>query len=47
MFFDEKTEREILHNSTSKKPSYNTSKIIKPKDMTSTQQYVHRNMLEK
>ena len=39
MFFDEKTEREILHNSTSKKPSYNTSKLIKPENM-STQQYV-------
>lgn len=39
MFFDEKTEREILHNSTSKKPSYNTSKIIKPEIM-STQQHV-------
>ena len=33
MFFDEKTEREILHNSTSKKPSYNTSKLIKPENI--------------
>ena len=40
MFFDEKTEREILHNSTSKKPSYNTSKIIKPENIMSTQQNV-------
>ncbi len=32
MFFDEKTEREILHNSTSKRPSYNMSKIIKPEN---------------
>ena len=40
MFFDEKTERDILHNSTSKRPSYNTSKMIKPESMTSTQQYV-------
>ena len=40
MFFDEKTERDILHNSTSKRPSYNTSKMIKPENMTSTQQYV-------
>ena len=40
MFFDEKTERDILHNSTSKRPSYNTSKMIKPENMMSTQQYV-------
>ena len=40
MFFDEKTEREILHNSTSKRPSYNTSKLIKPENIMSTQQYV-------
>ena len=33
MFFDEKTEREILHNSTSKRPSYNTSKMIKPENI--------------
>ena len=33
MFFDEKTERDILHNSTSKRPSYNTSKMIKPENM--------------
>ena len=38
MFFDEKTEREILHNSTSKKPSYYPSKIIKPENMMSDQQ---------
>ena len=37
MFFDEKTEREILHNSTSKKPSYNMSKIIKPEIMDDQQ----------
>ena len=40
MFFDEKTERDILHNSTSKRPSYNTSKMIKPENMMSDQQYV-------
>ena len=40
MFFDEKTERDILHNSTPKRPSYNTRKMIKPENMTSTQQYV-------
>ena len=40
MFFDEKTERDILHNSTSKRPSYNTSKMIKPENMMSAQQYV-------
>jgi len=38
MFFDEKTERDILHNSTSKRPSYNTSKMIKPEKMMSDQQ---------
>jgi hypothetical protein len=38
MFFDEKTERDILHNSTSKRPSYNTSKMIKPENMMSDQQ---------
>ena len=40
MFFDEKTERDILHNSTSKRPSYNTSKMIKPENMMSDQPYV-------
>ena len=37
MFFDEKTERDILHNSTSKRPSYNTSKMIKPQIMIDQQ----------
>ncbi len=40
MFFDEKTERDILHNSTSKRPSYNTSKLIKPENTMRDQQYV-------
>ena len=34
MFYDEKTERKILHNSTSKVP-YDNKKIIKPVELLS------------